>query len=704
MARKYPLENVRNIGIMAHIDAGKTTCTERILYYTGVSHKIGEVYDGDATMDWMVQEQERGITITSAATTCVWKNNQINIIDTPGHVDFTVEVERSLRVLDGVIGLFCAVGGVEPQSETVWRQAEKYSVPRICFVNKMDRIGADFLTVVGQIQEHLGANAVPLTIPIGAESEFKGIIDLVRNIAIYYDETDKGTTFEEREIPDDLKEEAEKWRRSMIEKSAECDEKLFEKFCNEEEISEEEIKKAIRKATHEHLICPVLCGSAFKNKGVQHLLDAVISYLPSPIDLPPISGSCLEGNEIIREPKDNGRLAALAFKVMTDRHIGKLIFVRIYSGTLKAGTYVYNSTKDKKQRVGRLVKMHANRQEMVDELYAGEIGGVVGLSDSVTGDTICSPDDPIILEAIEFPAPVIAVSVHPDSRADRDKLSKALIKLAEEDPTFVVSSDPETEDTIISGMGELHLEIIIDRLKREFDVGVTVGAPQVAYRETITTTVDHVEKYKKQSGGRGQYAHIDFTLEVLESGKGFEFENKVTGGNIPREYIPAIEKGVIEAMKKGVWAGYPVVDVKFTLKDGSYHDVDSSEFAFRTCAVQAFKKAFMKGNPELLEPIMDVNITTPDEYTGGITGNLCGKRGRIQGMDAQGNAKLVNALCPLGNLFGYVSELRNISQGRANFTMQFEHYEAVPFSIAEEIIEKRNKKPGDDKKESDKKK
>ncbi|MHC4874068.1 MAG: elongation factor G, partial [Planctomycetota bacterium] len=686
MARKYPLDKVRNIGIMAHIDAGKTTCTERILYYTGVSHKIGEVHDGDATMDWMEQEQERGITITSAATTCVWNKHQINIIDTPGHVDFTVEVERSLRILDGVIGLFCAVGGVEPQSETVWRQAEKYSVPRIAFINKMDRIGADFFTVTGQIQKELGANAVPLVIPIGAESEFKGIVDLVKNIAIYYDESDKGTTFHEEEIPAELKEEAEKWRHNLIEKSAEVDEELLEKFCGGEEISEDELKVAIRKATHEHLICPVLCGSAFKNKGVQRLLDSVIDFLPSPLDLPPISGSCLEGKDIERIPKDDGRLAALAFKVMTDRHIGKLIFVRVYSGTLKAGTYVYNSTQNKKQRVGRLVKMHANRQEMVNELYSGEIGGVVGLSDTVTGDTVCCEEEPIVLEAIEFPAPVISVAVHPESKADRDKLSKALIKLAEEDPTFVISTDQETEDTIISGMGELHLEIIIDRLKREFDVGVTVGAPQVAYRETITTAVDHVEKYKKQSGGRGQYAHIDFTIEPLDPGKGFEFVNKVTGGNIPREYIPAIEKGVIDAMQKGVWAGYPVVDLKFTLNDGSYHEVDSSELAFRTCASMAFKSAFMKGNPELLEPIMILNIVTPEDYTGGITGNVCGKRGRIQGMDMQGNAQLVKAYCPLGNLFGYASELRNMSQGRANFTMQFEHYEAVPFSIAEEII------------------
>jgi elongation factor G len=692
MPRQIPIARFRNIGIMAHIDAGKTTCTERILFYTGRSHKMGEVHEGEATMDWMEQEQERGITITSAATTCLWNDHQINIIDTPGHVDFTVEVERSLRVLDGVIGLFCAVGGVEPQSETVWRQAEKYAVPRIAFINKMDRTGADFQIVVGQIQNELGANAVPITLPIGAGDTFSGIIDLVKNCAVYYDETDKGTTFHEEAIPAEMAEEVAKWRGNLFEKCAEVDEGLFEKFCAEEEISEEEIRAAIRAATHAHMICPVMCGSAFKNKGVQRLLDAVIAYLPSPVDLPPISGSCLEGNPIERVPNDDGRLAALAFKVATDKHVGKLVYIRVYSGTIEAGTYVYNTKQKKRQRVGRLLKMHANRQEMVDALYSGEIGAVIGMSDTVTGDTVCCEDHPIILEAIEFPAPVISVAVTPDSRSDRDKLQIALQKLAEEDPTFVVTVDQETDDTIISGMGELHLEIICDRLRREFNAVVSVGPPQVAYRETITRSVELVERYKKQSGGRGQFAQIEFTIEPLDPGQGFEFENSIKGGNIPREYVPAVEKGMIDAMKEGPWAGMPVVDIKVTLTDGKYHEVDSSEMAFRTCARMGFQKAFQKAAPVLLEPIMSVNVTVPDEFAGGITGGLCAKRGRILGMEPQGNAQIVKAMCPLANLFGYTSDLRNSTHGRAAFTMHFEHYEAVPFSIAEEIIEEKRKK------------
>jgi elongation factor G len=692
MAREYPLERVRNIGIMAHIDAGKTTCTERILYYTGRSHKLGEVHDGEATMDWMAQEQERGITITSAATSTDWREHQINLIDTPGHVDFTVEVERSLRVLDGVIGLFCAVGGVEPQSETVWRQAEKYSVPRIAFVNKMDRIGADFHGVVKQIQNDLGANAVPMVLPIGAEDQFHGIIDLVANCAVYYEETNKGTTFSEEPIPAEMQQTADEWRRHLVEKVSELDETLLEKFCSDEEISPEELRVAIRAATLAHLICPVFCGSAFKNKGVQRLLDGVVDYLPSPVDLPPVSGHCLEGNPIERVPKDDGRLAALAFKIVADRHIGKLIYVRVYSGTLAAGTYVYNATQKKRQRVGRLLKMHANRQEIVEALYTGEIGAVVGLSDTVTGDTLCAEEHPIILEAIEFPAPVIDIAVSLEKRADREKLTKALVKLAEEDPTFVVSSDPETDETIISGMGELHLDIIIDRLRREFNIDVTTGAPQVAYRETVSTGVDINEKYVKQTGGRGQYAHTVFTIEPLEPGAGFEFENKIVGGNIPREYIPSIEKGIIDAMAEGVWAGYPVVDVKVTLTDGSYHEVDSSEQAFRTCASMGFKKAFMKGNPELLEPVMSVNVVCPDEFAGTVSGNLCGRRGRIAGMEAQGNAQTIRGMVPLANMFGYATELRGITQGRGNFTMHFEHYEAVPYSIAEEIITKKKER------------
>ncbi len=691
MARSHSLDQVRNIGIMAHIDAGKTTCTERVLFYTGRSHKIGEVHDGEATMDWMEQEQERGITITSAATTAEWRGHQINIIDTPGHVDFTVEVERSLRILDGAIGLFCAVGGVEPQSETVWRQAEKYDVPRICFVNKMDRAGADYYSVVDSIHEQLGANAVPLTLPIGQGSEFEGIIDLVKNCAVFYDKDDKGTSFFEQEIPAEYKETAEKWRRKMIESVSETDEQLLEKFCMDEEITEAELRAAIRTAVHGHHICPVMCGSAFKNKGVQRLLDAVVDYLPSPIDLPPVSGNCLKGEPIERVPTDDGRLAALAFKVMTDKHIGKLIFVRVYSGTMKAGSYVYNSTQDKKQRVGRLLKMHAMHQEMVDELYAGEIGAVVGLSDTITGDTLCCEEDPIILEAIEFPTPVISVAVTPASRGDRDKLSKALVKLAEEDPTFVVSTDKETDDTIISGMGELHLEIIMDRLKREFSVQVESSPPQVAYRETITTLIEHNVKYSKQSGGRGQYAHVVFKLEPLDPGKGFEFVNEIKGGAIPREYIPAVEKGFIDSLAEGVWAGYPVVDIKITLIDGSFHDVDSSEMAFRLCASMAFKKAFMKANPQLLEPVMDVTVTTPEDYAGNITGSICGKRGRVMGMNTRGNAQIIRGMVPLENMFGYASELRNSTQGRANFTMHLGQYEAVPFSIAEEIVDKRRK-------------
>ncbi len=691
MARNVPIERVRNIGIMAHIDAGKTTCTERILFYTGRLHRLGEVHDGQATMDWMVQEQERGITITSAATTCMWRDHQINLIDTPGHVDFTVEVERSLRVLDGVIVLFCAVGGVEPQSETVWRQAEKYAVPRIAFVNKMDRAGADFDGVVEDIGKELGANAVPFVVPIGEGADFVGIIDLVKNCAVYYDEDDSGATIREGPIPETLVATAADYRRRMFEACAEADDALLEKFCADEPIGVEEILAVVRKATHAHMICPVFCGSAFKNKGIQRLLDAVVDYLPSPIDLPPVIGMCLDGNPIERVPEDDGRLAALAFKVAADKHVGKLVYVRVYSGTLEAGCYVFNSNQNKRQRVGRLMKMHANRQKGVDALYSGEIGAVVGLAQTVTGDTICAPEAPIVLEAIEFPAPVISVAAHPATRIDRERMQDALHRLAEEDPTFVVSVDPETDDTIISGMGELHLEIIIDRLKREFNTGVDVSDPQVAYRETITMPVDVVEKYRKQTGGHGQYAHIAFTLAPLDPGQGFEFVDEIKGGNIPREYIPAIKKGIIEAMKRGPWTGFPVVDLRVTLTDGSYHEVDSSEIAFRACAMAAFKRAFMGANPKLLEPVMSVGIVAPEEFTGSLTSGLCAKRGRISGMEMQGNAQVIKALCPLANLFGYTTELRNGTQGRASFTMHFEHYEAVPFSIAEAIIDEQRK-------------
>ena len=704
MAREYPLDKVRNIGIMAHIDAGKTTVSERILFYTGKSHKLGEVHNGEAQLDWMEQERERGITITSAATTTVWRDHQINLIDTPGHVDFTVEVERSLRVLDGVIGLFCAVGGVEPQSETVWRQAEKYSVPRIAFVNKMDRPGADFYSVVEQIQQELGANAVPVTIPIGAEENFAGIIDLVDDVAVYYDETDQGMTW--REVPlgqglghDPKLQESfghvphpeviRKWKQNLLEKVAEVDDRLLEKFLHDEPIGKSELSAAIRGATLSHKVCPVICGSAFKNKGVQRLLDAVVSYLPSPIDLLPTIGVHPSGEEVERVPWDDGRLAALAFKVVADKHVGKLVYVRVYSGTLKAGSYVYNSNQEKDQRVGRLLRMHANRQEQVDALYSGEIGAVVGLSDTVTGDTVCVREAPIVLQAIEFPAPVLSVAVSVKDRDDREKLAHGLSRLAEEDPTFIVTADAETEETVISGMGELHLEIIVDRLRREFGVAADTGAPQVAYRETITGHCDINEKHVKQTGGRGQYAHVVMRLEPLKPGQGFEFVNKVVSGRVPKEYIPAVERGVVDVMKKGAFAGFPVVDIRVTLLDGSYHEVDSSDIAFRTCASHAFRKAFLKCNPQLLEPLMSVNVVTPEDSAGPIMGSLCNRRGLISGMDQQGNAKVIKALVPLATMFGYATDLRNQSQGRATFTMHFEHYEAVPFSVVEEILAKK---------------
>ena len=689
--RKYPLERVRNIGIMAHIDAGKTTCTERILFYTGRNHKMGETHDGGATMDYMAQEKERGITICSAATTCIWRDHQINIIDTPGHVDFTVEVERSLRILDGAIGLFCAVGGVEPQSETVWRQAEKYGVPRICFVNKMDRVGADFFSVVKQIKDILGANAVPLAIPVGQGSEFQGIIDLVHMVQVKYIEDPKGTYPEDVPLTEELAEYAAPWRQNLIESVAEMDDALLDKFFNDEPISTEEIMAAIRKSVHAQTICPVLCGSAFRNKGIQRLLDAVVDYLPSPMDIPPAVGTAPDGSVIERHSNDP-ELSALAFKVVADKHTGKLIYVRVYSGELVTGTYIYNSSKGKQQRIGRIFRMHANHEEIIDVLHAGEIGALVGLADTVTGDTLCDEANPIVLESIEFPEPVISIAVSPQSRADRDKLMNALVKLAEEDPTFTVHVDQETNNTVISGMGELHLDIIIDRLRREFGVGVDTGAPEVSYRETCTKTVEHVERFKKQSGGHGQYAHVVFTLEPLPPGSGYVFEDQVKGGNIPKEYIPAIQKGINDALEEGPKAGYPVVDLKVTLTDGSYHEVDSSEMAFRTCASMGFKAAFMKAAPQLLEPIMKLSINTPADYSGTITGNLCGRRGRVLGIDSIGEkGQVVKALCPLANLFGYTSELRNMTQGRAGFNMQFEFYEPVPASIAEEVVEKRRK-------------
>ncbi|MFO7637925.1 MAG: elongation factor G [bacterium] len=693
MARLHPLDRVRNIGIMAHIDAGKTTVSERILYYTGRTHKLGEVHDGAAVMDWMPQEQERGITITSAATTTVWRDHVINLIDTPGHVDFTVEVERSLRVLDGVIGLFCAVGGVEPQSETVWRQAEKYAVPRIAFVNKMDRAGADFYSVMDEIEHELGANAVPVTIPIGSEDSFRGIVDLVDDLAVYYDETDRGMTFREEPVSADMADEVRRWKQYLLERVAEVDESLLEKFLNDRPIGSRELSRAIRAATHKHLVCPVLCGSAFKNKGVQRLLDAVVSYLPSPLDLPPVSGRALEGEPVERVPKDDGRLAALAFKVVSDRHVGKLVYVRVYSGTLFAGTNVLNSTRRGEQRVGRLLRMHADRREPVEALYSGEIGAVIGLSDTVTGDTLCSPEHPIVLQAIEFPAPVLSVAVGVTERKDRERLGTSLARLAEEDPTFLVSTDAETEETVIAGMGELHLEILVDRLRREFGVEVTTGAPQVAYRETMTETVEVNERLVKQTGGRGQYAHVVMKLEPLGPGRGFEFLNKVVGGRVPREFIPAIERGVTEMMRKGAYAGFPVVDVRVTLLDGSFHEVDSSDMAFRACASHAFKRGFLKGLPGLLEPVMSVSVVTPEEFSGSVIGGICNRRGTILGMDDQGNAKVVRARVPLATMFGYATELRNTSQGRAIFTMHLERYEPVPYALAEEIAAARRAAP-----------
>lgn len=692
MNRAFDLNRVRNIGIMAHIDAGKTTCTERILFYTGRTHKLGEVHDGKATMDFMIQEQERGITIASAATTCIWREHQINIIDTPGHVDFTVEVERSLRILDGAIGLFCAVGGVEPQSETVWRQATKYNVPRICFVNKMDRTGANFFGALEKVRTILHANAVPICIPMHEGPEFAGIIDLIKMCQVRYVEDKQGTYPQEEPITPEWQEYADKWRLNLIESVAELDESLLEKYCAGEPIPEDELIAVIRKSTQMHHINPVLCGSAFRNKGVRRLLNAVIDFLPSPVDLPPAVGMLSDGTEIVRQPSDSESMSALAFKVVTDKHVGKLIYVRVYSGVILNGTYVYNSTRGKQQRIGRIFRMHANHQEQVDALFSGEIGAVVGLSDTITGDTLCDEASPIILEQIDFPEPVISIAVTPQKRGDRDKLMTTLSKLAEEDPTFTVRVDPETEDTVISGMGELHLDILVDRMRREFNVMVDTGAPEVAYRETITKTITHEERYRKQSGGHGQYAHVIFKMEPLPPGGGFEFVNEVKGGNIPREYIPAIEKGMRDAMDKGPKAGYPCVDLQVTLVDGSFHEVDSSEMAFRLCASMAFKAGFMKAGPQLLEPIMKLSITTPDEYAGSITGNLSGRRGRIMGMEAIPGSQVVTALAPLANLFGYTSDLRNLTQGRAGFNMQYEFCEPVPQSIAEKIVEERKKR------------
>lgn len=688
-----PIEKVRNIGIMAHIDAGKTTTTERILFYSGRIHRVGEVHDGQATMDWMDQEKERGITITSAATTTKWKNHEINIIDTPGHVDFTAEVERSLRVLDGTIALFCAVGGVQPQSETVWRQSEKYAIPKIAFINKMDRIGADFYTVIDEIQENLGANVVPIVIPIGAEDQFRGIIDLVEMKAVYYDDETLNQKYMEVDIPDNLKELAVKYQKNMIEKISEQNEELFEMYVEGKEPTIDQVRNALRNASLNMDIVPAMCGSAYKNKGIRRLLDAIINYLPSPADRPPVIGISRKNQDETpeRKPTDEEPFSALVFKVLTDKHRGKLSYIRVYSGSIQAGSYVYNSTQNKKQRIGRIFQVHANKIENRDAIYCGEIGAIVGLADTSTGDTICSEDHPIILEAIEFPTPVVSVAVKPKSRQDRDRLSLSLVKLAEEDPTFSVKTDEETSETVISGMGELHLEILLDRLKREFKVETDVGVPQVSYRETIYNSVTENTKYVKQTGGHGQYAHIVLVVEPLPPGKGFEFIDKIVGGAIPKEYIPAIGKGIIDAMEEGPYAGYPVVNIRCTLVDGSYHEVDSSEMAFRTTGSMCFKAAFQKAGPKLLEPVMFVEVTTSEDFLGAVTGSLVSRRGKILSMDIKNGTRTVKAQVPLAEMFGYTNELRNITSGRGSASMHFDHYEVVPYSIAEEIVEKRKK-------------
>ncbi|HUL44932.1 MAG TPA: elongation factor G [Bacteroidota bacterium] len=691
MPRVYPLERTRNIGIMAHIDAGKTTTTERILFYTGVLHRMGEVHDGAATMDWMEQEKERGITITSAATTCFWENHRINIIDTPGHVDFTVEVERSLRVLDGAVALFCSVGGVEPQSETVWRQADKYGVPRIAFVNKMDRVGADFFNVIEMMKARLGANAVPVQIPVGEGEMFTGVIDLITMKARIFHESNAGITWDELPIPHDLEKRAQECRTRMLEAVSDEDDTLLAKYLDGKEISPEEIKAVLRRACLKVTIIPVLCGSSFKNKGVQALLDAVIDFLPSPLD---ITGGEISGHHenmkdhIVRKVSDKEKFTALAFKIMTDPYVGKLTFLRVYSGIVKSGSYVYNPTSGKKERVGRLLRMHANHREDIDEAYTGDICAMVGLKNTRTGDTLCDENDPIILEKMEFPDPVISVAIEPKTKADQEKMGEALGKLSEEDPTFRVSTNEETGQTIISGMGELHLEIIIDRMKREFRVEANVGKPQVAYKETIRKKVEQEGKFIRQSGGRGQFGHVWIVVEPNEKGKGYEFENAIVGGAIPKEYINPVSEGIQEAMLNGVLAGYPVEDVKIKLIDGSYHDVDSSEMAFKIAGSIAFKEAARKAHPVLLEPIMDVEVVTPEEYMGDVMGDLSSRRGKIEGLQARKDAQVIKAKVPLAEMFGYSTTLRSMTQGRAIYTMQFAFYEEVPQSIADQIVEK----------------
>jgi len=695
VARTTPIERYRNIGIMAHIDAGKTTTTERVLFYTGVSHKIGEVHDGAAVMDWMEQEQERGITITSAATTCFWQGmdqqfeqHRINIIDTPGHVDFTIEVERSLRVLDGAVTVLCSVGGVEPQTETVWRQADKYRVPRMIFVNKMDRAGADFLRVVAQVKKRLGATPVPIQLPIGAEDKFEGVIDLVRMKAIYWDTENMGMTYDAREIPGDLKGLADEWRAKMVEAAAEADEELLETYLNDGQLSEDDIRRGLRKRTLSNEIVPTLCGSAFKNKGVQAMLDAVIHYMPSPIDVPAIMGHLEDESDGERHPDDKEPFSALAFKIATDPFVGNLTFFRVYSGVLNSGDTVYNPVKSKKERIGRILQMHSNDRKEIKEVRAGDIAAAVGLKDVTTGDTLCDPKAIIMLERMEFPEPVISVAVEPRTKVDQEKMGLALQKLAKEDPSFRVATDEESGQTIISGMGELHLDIIVDRMKREFKVEANVGKPQVAYRETIRKQVEQEGKFVRQSGGRGQYGHVYLRIEPREAGAGYEFENAIVGGVVPREYVPAVDKGVREQMENGVIAGYPMVDCKVTLYDGSYHDVDSSEMAFKIAGSMAFRDGANKADPVLLEPIMYVEVVTPEEYMGDVMGDLNRRRGLPQGMEDSPSGKIIRAEVPLAEMFGYATDLRSMSQGRAVYSMEFEKYAEVPHNVAESVLRK----------------
>ena len=689
MARTVSLDKTRNIGIMAHIDAGKTTTTERILYYTGTNYKIGEVDEGTATMDWMVQEQERGITITSAATTCFWHDHRVNIIDTPGHVDFTIEVERSLRVLDGAVAVFCSVGGVEPQTETVWRQADKYRVPRIAFINKMDRVGADFFRAVRMIQDRLGARPLPIQLPIGAEDHFAGVIDLVQMKAVLWDEESLGAKYRVESIPEDLAARAKEYREKLLEAAADCDESIMEKYLDGREITESEIRRAIRKGGLELKLVPVLCGAAFKNKGVQPLLDAVVDYLPSPLDIPPVIGKNPDSQkEEERPPSDEAPFAALAFKIMTDPFVGTLTFFRVYSGALFSGSSIYNSIKGRRERIGRLLKMHANKREEIKEVYAGDIAAAVGLRNASTGDTLCDEERPIILESIEFSEPVISIAIEPKSKADQEKLGLSLQKLTAEDPSFRVRTDEETGQTIISGMGELHLEIIVDRLLREFNVGANVGRPQVAYKETVRKAVEQEGKFIRQTGGRGQYGHVYLRVEPQPPATGFEFVDAIKGGTVPREYIPAVEKGVREALEGGALAGYPIVDVKVTLLDGSYHDVDSSEIAFKIAASMAFKDGVRKASPVLLEPIMSVEVVVPEEFMGEVIGDISSRRGKVLGMDSRPAAQVIRARVPLAEMFGYATDLRSMTQGRATYTMQFSHYEPVPATISEEISAK----------------